>query len=123
LFGRKDGAWKENARESDGADGMSRLVKSFNGDGRLLLRGGDALVGRHHIDVFHLPVRRIDEVQGRFVLDATATWANVVEGQFVGDASIAAADGQTLRVTLGGIVGREVAIVGMEPVADRAPEL
>jgi hypothetical protein len=69
------------------------------------------------VDVSYLPVRRVHLAEGSFALDATATWENVVEAQFAGEAKIAAADGRTFEVTLGGIVGREVAIVALRPGA------
>ena len=97
---------------------MSRVVRSLNGAGRLLLRGGEALSGRYHIDVSFLPVRRVHETQGSFVLDGAPAWESVVEAQFAGDATIAMADGREVKVTLGGIVGSDVAIVGIEPLPE-----
>jgi hypothetical protein len=97
---------------------MRRVVKSFNGDGRLLLRGGGALSGRYHVDLSYRPVRRIHAAEGNFVLDAAPGWDSVVEAEFAGNAGILLADGRQISVTLGGIVGKEVAIVGMEPLPE-----
>jgi hypothetical protein len=97
---------------------MRRVIESYNGDGRLLLRGGGALSGRYHVDVSYRPVRRIRSAEGNFVLDAAPAWDSVVEAEFAGNAGIQLADGREISVTLGGILGREVAIVGMEPLAD-----
>ena len=97
---------------------MSRVVKSFNGAGQLLLRGGDTLPGRYHIDVSYLPVRRVHQTQGRFVLNASPAWESVVEAQFAGDARVAMTDGREVRVKLGGILGGEVAILESEPVPE-----
>ena len=97
---------------------MSRVVRSLNGAGRLLLRGGEVLPGRYHIDVSYLPVRRVHATQGNFVLDAAPAWESVVEAQFAGDARIEMADGHAVQVVLGGILGRDVTIVDIEP----APE-
>ena len=97
---------------------MSRVVRSFNGSGQLLLRGGEVLAGRYHIDVSYLPVRRIHEIQGRFVLSDPPAWESVVEAHFAVNAKIAMRDGREAHVTLGGIVGGEVAIIQMEPIPD-----
>lgn len=93
---------------------MTRVVRSFNGTGQLLVRGGDVLCGRYHIDVSYLPVRRIHASAGHFILDDAPAWDNVVEAHFAGEAKIAMVDGREVQVTLGGIVGNEVAIVAME---------
>ena len=97
---------------------MSRVVRSLNGAGRLLLRGGEALAGRYHIDVSFLPVRRVHTTQGSFLLDDAPAWESVVEAHFAGEATITMADAQELKVTLGGIVGSNVAIVDVEPVPE-----
>lgn len=97
---------------------MSRVVRSFNGAGQLLLRGGDVLPGRYHVDVSYLPVRRIHETQGRFVLNDPPAWETVVEAQFAGDARIAMTDGREAHVRLGGILGGEVAILALETEPD-----
>jgi hypothetical protein len=93
---------------------MTRVVKSFNGDGALALRGGEVLAGRYHVDISYLPVRRIHEVQGHFLLDDPPAWDSVVETRFAGQASITLAEGRTAEVTLGGIVGKQVSITAME---------
>lgn len=103
------------AEASDDESEMTRVVQSFNGTGRLLLRGGDELAGRYHIDISYLPVRRVHETKGNFVLTVTPAWDSIVEAHFAGEAKLAMVDGREARVTLGGIVGNEVAIVAMEP--------
>jgi hypothetical protein len=97
---------------------MSRVVRSLNGAGRLLLRGGETLAGRYHIDVVFLPVRRVHSTQGSFVLDDAPAWESVVEAQFAGEATLVTADGQELKITLGGILGSSVTIVDVEPVSE-----
>lgn len=97
---------------------MRRVVRSFNGSGRLLLRGGGTLAGRYHVDVSYRPVRRIHEAQGHFALSDAPAWDSVVEAEFAGEAAIQLADGREAAVMLGGILGKEVAIVAMAAPAE-----
>ena len=97
---------------------MTRVVKSFNGQGGLVLRGGEILSGRYHIDISYLPVRRIHTVQGHFLLDHAPAWDSVAEAQFVGEGTLTLAEGRTAEVTLGGIVGNQVSINAMQPLDD-----
>jgi hypothetical protein len=95
---------------------MTRVVKSYNGIGALALRGGEVLPGRYHIDVSYQPVRRIHYAQGHFLLDAPPAWDSVVESQFAGAGTVRLAEGHDVSVTLGGVVGKEVAITAMQPL-------
>jgi hypothetical protein len=93
---------------------MSRVVKSYNGAGQLKLPSGDALPGRYHVDVSYHPVRRVQEARGEFLLAVEPMWDSVVDAQFSHDAAIVMEDGETVSVTLGGILGTRVIIAGME---------
>jgi hypothetical protein len=92
---------------------MSRVVKSFNGSGKLKLASGDALPGRYHIDVSYHPVRRVQEARGEFILAVEPMWDSVVDAQFSRSAAITLEDGREVSVTLGGVLGTRVAIVEM----------
>jgi hypothetical protein len=93
---------------------MARVVRSLNGSGRLTLRGGGVLAGRYHVDVSYQPVRRAHQSEGAFLLGEPAPWESVVEVEFTGPAALLLEDGQSVAVTLGGIVGRRVSIIAME---------
>lgn len=97
---------------------MSRVVRSYNGSGQLVLRSGEALPGRYHIDVSYQPVRRVHEALGHFRLDAAPGWGSVVEAQFAGDATLSLADNRQAGVTLGGVLGDEVSIVAMDAIPE-----
>jgi hypothetical protein len=97
---------------------MRRIVRSFNGAGRLLLRGGGSPTGRYHVDIAYRPMRRMHEAEGSFVLDAQPAWDSVVEAEYAGKASLLLADGRTMHVTLGGILGKRVAITNIEAPAE-----
>ena len=96
---------------------MVQVVRSFNGAGRLAFANGDTMEGRYHVDVRYMPVRRLEQAQGSFVLDRTPAWDSVVEAIFAGEAKLVMMSGVEARVSPGGIVGKDVTIVSMEPIA------
>lgn len=100
---------------------MNQVIRSFNGEGRLILRGGGSLAGRYHIDVSYLAVRRLTEAQGAFELIDPPNWDSVVDSEFAGAARIALDDGREIAVTLGGITGTSVSIVAMDTIRDAEP--
>ena len=100
---------------------MNQVIRSFNGEGRLILRSGASLAGRYHIDVSYLAVRRLTEAQGRFDLNNPPDWDSVVDAEFAGAARVALDDGREIGVTLGGITGTDVSILATDAIRDSGP--